>query len=303
MRGKFEGCLLGLAIGDAMGAIGIGENKESLAQKYGKIRDLVGGGSLNLEPGEYGQNGQMAVSVLESICTLRSFKPDNVAYRFVGWLKSHPKKVDEYTAHVLGRVRDGESWPEASEAASYDSSLPTLSGAGLIYSIPVGLYRVRYMDHLIADTVACTQTTQWDRRCTHAAVAVNLAISLLVQNESGFLGKLFKLAREKKLDSQVQNAIGQAIENAENEEFKTADNCLSLLTAGLKLVAKSVSFEEGLLIAANLGGAAPDRLGALTGALLGARFGRLDLPERWFIQLVGRDRIEVLAARLSEHAS
>jgi ADP-ribosyl-[dinitrogen reductase] hydrolase len=302
MRGKFEGCLLGLAIGDAMAAVGIGETKETIAQKYGKITNLLGGGRLNLEPGEYGQNGQMAVSVLESICTLRSFKPDNIAYRFVGWLKSRPRKVDIYTAHVLERVRDGESWPEASEAAAYDSALPTLSGAGLIYSIPVGLYRVRYVDRLISDTIASTQVTQWDRRCTHAAVAVNLAISLLVQNEAGFLGKLLKLAREKDLDGRVQEAIGQAIERQDTGEWKTNDNCLTILTEGLRIVASSHSIEEGLITAANLGGEAPDRLGALAGALLGARFGRLDLPESWFIQLVGRDRIEVLAARLSEHA-
>src|SRR5947208_17107606 len=129
MRNRYEGCLLALAIGDAMGAVGIGETRESIEQKWGQIKEPVGGGKLNLEPGEYTDEGQMMVSVLESICTQRAFKPDNIASRFVGWLKSRPKDIGHFTRHVLERMRAGERWQEASEGAARDSTLQTASSA------------------------------------------------------------------------------------------------------------------------------------------------------------------------------
>src|SRR5687768_10763789 len=114
MSGKFEGCLLGIALGDAMAAVGMGETRASIEQKWGSIKEPVGGGKLNLDPGEYTAEGQMMVSVLESICTLRSFNPNNIASRFVGWLNSHPKDIGTFTRHVLERIREGERWQEAS---------------------------------------------------------------------------------------------------------------------------------------------------------------------------------------------
>src|SRR5437660_418436 len=135
MRDKFEGCLLGLAIGDALAAIGKGETSSGIEKKYGQIRDLMGGGRLNLEPGEYTDEGHMMLSVLESICTLRSFKPNNIATRFVGWFNSRPKDIGKFTSHVLERMRDGERWEEASEGAAFDTTLQPAGSISIVYGV------------------------------------------------------------------------------------------------------------------------------------------------------------------------
>ncbi|KAF0248327.1 MAG: ADP-ribosylglycohydrolase, partial [bacterium] len=166
MRSRFEGCLLGLALGDAMAAIGIGETREAIAQKYGQIDGPRGGGKLNLDPGEYTDEGQMMVSVLESICTLRAFKPDNIAHRFVGWLNSHPKDMGHFTRHILERIRGGERWQEASEGAAYDSSMKVAGSASLVYGVPIGLLRCHNLDLLVADSITCSRITHWDECCT-----------------------------------------------------------------------------------------------------------------------------------------
>jgi ADP-ribosyl-[dinitrogen reductase] hydrolase len=300
MRAKYEACLLGLAIGDAMAAVGIGETRESIEKKYGQIKDLVGGGKLNLEPGEYTDEGQMMVSVLESICTLRAFKPDNIANRFIGWLKSRPKDIGQFTRHVLERMREGERWQEASEGAALDSTMQTAGSASLIYGVPVGLYRVNNLDKLIEDSMTVARITHWDDRCAHGSVIVNYTISLLARGEANPFAKVLEFARDK--DARILDALNK-VQQIKLEDLDTSGYAPATLQAAFWLLLNSQSFEGGILRAASLGGANPDAVAALAGAFLGAKFGRHALPERWVLQLIGHDRIEVLASRLFEHSA
>lgn len=297
MRSKFEGCLLGLALGDAMAAIGIGETREAIAQKYGQIDGPRGGGKLNLDPGEYTDEGQMMVSVLESICTQRAFKPDNIAYRFVGWLKSHPKDMGRFTRHVLERMLEGERWQEASEGAAYDTTLQVAGSASLIYGIPLGMLRWQKPDQLVTDSITCSRITHWDERCTHGSVIVNYIVSLLLKGETNPLSKVKDFARDK--DERLLEAISK-VDQLKFEDLDTSGYAPTTLQAALWFLVNSKSLESGLMQVATLGGESPDAVGALTGAFLGAKFGRSAISERWIFQLIGNDRIDVLSSRLYE---
>ncbi|MEW6733696.1 MAG: ADP-ribosylglycohydrolase family protein [Acidobacteriota bacterium] len=297
MRGKFEGCLLGLALGDALGAIGIGETATSIQQKYGQIKDLLGGGKLNLDPGEYTDESQMMVSVLESICTRHCFDPDNIAYRFVGWYKSRPKDISSFTSHVLKRMLEGERWQEASEGAAYDSTLEIAGSVSLVYGIPVGLYRYLNTNKLSEDSITCSRITHWDERCTHGSMIVNYAISLLVRDEPKIFDKVFEFAHDK--NRELVEALVK-VQELKIENLNTSDYAPTTLQAAFWILLNSQSLEGGLIRAANLGGAAPNAVAALAGAMLGAKFGRVAIPDSWLYKLIGRDRVEVLASRLYE---
>ncbi len=297
MRSRFEGCLLGLALGDAMAAIGIGETREAIAQKYGQIDGPRGGGKLNLDPGEYTDEGQMMVSVLESICTLRAFKPDNIAHRFVGWLNSHPKDMGHFTRHILERIRGGERWQEASEGAAYDSSMKVAGSASLVYGVPIGLLRCHNLDLLVADSITCSRITHWDECCTDGSVLVNYTLSLIVAGEKNPLAKVQDFARDK--DDRLQKALSK-VKEMKFEDLDTTGYAPSTLQAAFWFLLNSESLESGLKQVATLGGESPDAVGALTGAFLGAKFGRQAISEQWIFQLTGNDRIDVLASRLYE---
>lgn len=297
MRSKFEGCLMGLAIGDAMAAIGVGEKRTDVPLKYGQITSPRGGGKLNLEPGEYTNEGQMMVSVLESICTLRAFKPDNIASRFVGWLKSHPCQIDPFSQHVLERMRDGERWAEASESASFDTSLPVANSASLTYAIPVGLLWAGNPAKMNADTITCAHITQWDNRAVDGSLIVNYTINLLLKDEPNPWPKVLEFARDK--DERLMGAL-QEVSTLKYEDIDTSGYAPKTLQGAFWFLLNSKSYEEGIIKAASLGGDYPDAIGALAGAFLGAKFGRFEIPERWVIHLRGQDRIDVLASRLYE---
>ena len=69
------------------------------------------------------------------------------------------------------------------------------------------------------------------------------------------------------------------------------------LEAALWAFYHSSSFEEGALLAVNLGEDA-DTTGAVFGQLAGAYYGKAGIPSRWFDKLYDADEIQDLATRL-----
>jgi ADP-ribosylglycohydrolase len=73
------------------------------------------------------------------------------------------------------------------------------------------------------------------------------------------------------------------------------------LEAALWAFAKSTCFEDGALLAVNLGDDA-DTIGAIYGQLAGAFYGVDSIPERWRKKLAKLDVLESFANRLFEAA-
>ena len=57
---KVEGAIFGVAIGDALGATNEFKTKEQI-ERVGKVTEIIGGGWLNLEPGEITDDTQMTL--------------------------------------------------------------------------------------------------------------------------------------------------------------------------------------------------------------------------------------------------
>ena len=100
-RERYIGCLVGLAAGDALGAPLEFMAREEIAAAHGEVRDLIGGGWLNVEPGEYTDDTQMTVALAESIVARRRVDPADIARRFVGWAAGHPKDIGNLTRLAL----------------------------------------------------------------------------------------------------------------------------------------------------------------------------------------------------------
>ncbi len=79
--------------------------------------------------------------------------------------------------------------------------------------------------------------------------------------------------------------------------IKSSGYVIHTLEAAFWAVEKTGSFEEALLLAVNLGDDA-DTVGAVTGQLAGALYGRSGIPDRWLAKLAWRDRMERMAGAL-----
>lgn len=93
LKDKIAGAIYGFAVGDSVGATTEFMTKEKIKAKYGEVTKQLGGGWLDLEPGQVTDDTQMMLCVMDAVMQY----PDDVAMfqekcadNFVEWLDTNP---------------------------------------------------------------------------------------------------------------------------------------------------------------------------------------------------------------------
>src|SRR5687768_11222399 len=79
---RFRGCLLGLAVGDALGTT----LEFSQPGSFQPIKDIIGGGPFNLKPGEWTDDTSMALCLADSLIK-KGFDPVDQMERYCRWYR------------------------------------------------------------------------------------------------------------------------------------------------------------------------------------------------------------------------
>jgi ADP-ribosyl-[dinitrogen reductase] hydrolase len=283
---KFKGCILGLACGDALGGPLEFMSPQAIRSKYGRVVDMIGGGWLKLAPGEYTDDTQMTICIIDSIVDNDGVvSPEDVARRFLQWYKTKPKDVGSMTSLSISYLADGTQWHEAGRLAW--QVLQSAGNGGLMRSAPIGLLHYRNTHQLVLDSRRVCSITHYDPRCQESCAALNLAIAALTQNRQFSLNM-----NAVKLSPEVDRAVNATAPPTKNSGFT-----LDTLTTAFWALRSFDDFEEALISVINLGGDT-DTSGAVTGALMGAKGGLSAIPKRWLNTLQNRDRLENLATQL-----
>lgn len=83
---RYRGTLLGLACGDALGGPVEFMSREEIARRFPTgVREMSGGGWLNLAPGEVTDDTQMTLALAHSLAENDTLDMADVAARFVAW--------------------------------------------------------------------------------------------------------------------------------------------------------------------------------------------------------------------------
>jgi len=293
---QFAGCMLGLACGDALGATLEFLSRDEIRARYGQLRDIIGGGWLRLAPGEVTDDTQMATCIAESIVATGTVDGDDIARRFVDWLRSNPKDIGTTTRRALMYLDRGLSWQEAGERTYREAGGQGIGNAGVMRCAPVGLFRCNDLDRLIADTRLSSAITHADPLAQWAAVAVNVALRELLLNgqQPDFLERVAAVIEER--------AVAQAVRVVPllaADEVRSTGYALHTMQTALWCLTHHPTFEEAVIAAVNFGDDA-DTSGAVTGALAGAREGSGAIPARWLVILQPRDALRALAQGLHQ---
>jgi ADP-ribosyl-[dinitrogen reductase] hydrolase len=84
------GAYLGLAVGDALGGTVEFMTRREIEHKYGVHSRMIGGGWLNLKPGQVTDDTGMALALGRALITSGGYDGEAVADSFVAWLKTKP---------------------------------------------------------------------------------------------------------------------------------------------------------------------------------------------------------------------
>src|SRR5512135_1087611 len=78
---RFRGCLLGLAIGDAVGTSVEFQKRGT----FTPVTDMAGGGPFGLEPGQWTDDTSMALCLANSLTECGEFDGDDQMQRYLRW--------------------------------------------------------------------------------------------------------------------------------------------------------------------------------------------------------------------------
>lgn len=316
IQDSYRGALIGAAVGDALGATVDRLTRSEVKEKYGVHREIVGGGRLKLEPGEAGDDTGLALAVAESLAKNGNFDLRDIALRMAEYEKS------EGTGHGLGPITSAvlpNLKPKGKDIFSaakkvYQQQGDDTDGSGCIARVaPVGMLRRVQFKELVTETIDVCRLTHVDQRCVDACIAFNFGVSYLTSGKdpSKLLFKTWRFLADNRESKEYKELYGEealpaerdmvkalkAVNTISYDDLKANGQALETTQAAYWLTLNAIDFEEGLVRAVNLGGDAAT-LGAVAGALLGARFGEQAIPERWLDSLKKREELEKVADRL-----
>lgn len=297
-RAHFVGCLVGLAVGDALGAPLEFMPREEIAATFGEVRDLIGGGWLNVEPGEYTDDTQLALAIAESIVRSGRIEPPEIAARFVGWLHTGPKDVGNLTRTAIRYHEQGVPWQEVGARIVAEFPGGSAGNGSLMRCAPVGLFHAHRPTALIRDSTIVSEITHANPLSVWGSVAVNLAIVEFLHGQSE--GAIERVAGQIPVHEVAETV--RAAAKLPRRAIRSGGYVLETLSAAFWALAQGDTFEEVLVAAVNLGGDA-DTVGAVAGALAGARDGASAIPERWMRQLRDAEHLADLGLALHRLAS
>ena len=294
---RFQGSMIGLAIGDALGGPTEFMTKEAIVAEHGLVTDMVGGGWLDLEPGEYTDDTQMAVAMAESIVKKKGFEANDVADRFVDWLNTDPKDVGNLTRSSLEIRRVGVGAEAAGEIPWKLSGFENAGNGSVMRSAPVALLGAfRPEGERVLMAKASSAVSHADPRCTWGTAAIAQGVALLMEGKSG---------------AEVTDAVASWLEdkspmlaqsladtkNMKLEDVRTSGYVVHTVQAAFWALQHATDYVDGIVKVSNLG-EDTDTAGATAGILLGARFGIDGIPQSWRSKLQNASKLEGLADKI-----
>lgn len=273
---RFRGVLLGLAVGDALGAPLEFQPARSPANY---LTEMVGGGWQKLAPGEWTDDTQQALCIVESLLTKRVFDPDDIARRFVVWMQSHPKDIGLHTQGVLNAIAQGASWEEASREIQAENPDSATNGS-LMRCAPLALFFCRHPDYAASLSPVLSRITHAHPDCEWACVFLNVAIVALLSGMGRTEAVEYAYNACDGASQALKDRIGLAM--LPTCEVTPTGYVLDTLEVALWSFLHTNTFEEALIDAVNRG-EDTDTVGAVVGALAGARYGMSHIPERWLL--------------------
>ena len=301
---RYRGCMLGLAVGDAVGTT----LEFRPPGSFLPIDDLVGGGPFGLRPGEWTDDTSMALCLAESLVEREGFDPLDQMQRYVRWYRQGYLSSNGRCFDIGNTVRQALERFERTGDAQAGFADPSSAGNGALMRLaPVPLYFAANPALAIERCGDSSRTTHGARASVDAcrffgALIVGAARgaskeALLAPGFSPLPGywALRPLAPE------IDEIAAGSFKRRRPPEIRGTGYVVKSLEAALWAFHSSSSFREGCLMAANLGDDA-DTTAAIYSQLAGAYYGAGGIPGEWLARLARRDLIESLAVRLYEQA-
>lgn len=298
---KIAGGLLGVAVGDALGATTEFMTVPDIKKKYNaQHREIVGGGWLNLKAGEVTDDTQMTLCIADAIIECEKIRQSKtgevylktlektIGRNFLKWYRSNPKDVGKTVSLAL--VSYKSSWSKAAQRAHFLMNDQSAGNGTLMRTLPVVL---AYDDARIMEQVTVMQSkmTHYDDLASEACLIYNRIAQRLLNQTEGFTLK--QQIKELVTGTRYESILKR---DPEGDPYAYVVNTFLWV---LRALYKTNSFEDALVILANRGHDS-DTTCAIAGGLAGIYYGLEGIPTRWTDKIIDLEKILDTAEALLE---
>ena len=308
MKNKYRGCLLGAAIGDALGKQNEGLERGDILKRgfitdYGKAP--AGCPAEYLGVGEYTDDTEQMLLLANSLLECRGFDGNDFAGRIARWgqdtMENPLRKnlVGPSSSAAILKLISGTGWRESG------SDIPSCGSAMRV--APIGLF---YSDPDVVEEKAALSSLPTHK--SDAAIAGAVAVAVAVRCAVSGMDCHDIIREASKRASKYDSELGEKIEKSYRIKDSSPDDAFAELGTSY-LVNETVPSafycfsrhfdnpEKAITEALNAGGDT-DSIACITGAMCGAVHGAGALPDRWVTGLCNCKKVERVAGLLLENS-
>jgi ADP-ribosylglycohydrolase len=297
LTGRFTGCIVGFAVGDALGMPTQFLTRDQIRRYYGKsiagfTKAHPGHASDSLVQGSYTDDTQMMLATAESLIECRGMDAARQAEALLSWYANAAPHRTPMRANIRAckHLSAGRPWTKSGVFSG---------GCGAAVRMPpIGLFFFRCPEALIRSALDACMMTHTDPRAKAASVAVAYLVARLVQtNEKSSPGEQVLETADKvaSLDQDMAAMLRWVTQmlhlNPEEALFEigTSSDAIEAIPAATYCFLKYPRHFQNAVLAAVNAGDASDSIAALTGSMVGAYAGIEAIPRQWQVEVENPD--------------
>lgn len=307
LTNNLRGMLVGLAMGDALGAPVEFMDRDS----FPPVTNYQDGGPHRLKAGQWTDDTSMALCTAASLIHCGKMDADDQLTRYLRWYRDGYMSSTGVCFDIGNQTRKELELFELRGSFSQLSALRELqvdngrAGNGALMRLAPVV--IKYHDDLAQALNAAelnSQLTHMDQRCVDAnkVLAYFMIKSLDGPSKNELLRPSGITAVLGRLHPDVSSIVGGSYKVLQRSDVQSTGYVIHSLEAALWAFYNSDSFEEGVRLAVNLGGDT-DTIGAIYGQLAGAYWGYDAIPHNWVKDLYQYEKIVLMADLLNQGLS
>jgi poly(ADP-ribose) glycohydrolase ARH3 len=300
---RFQGALLGVAIGDALGAPLEGRPMRDRASLATWVSDPP-------HPLRYTDDTHMTLATASSLVECRGFDAEHMAQAMAAQYERQPwRGYGAGPPHVFREMRHGRRWEDA--ARELFGGTGSFGNGAAMRVTPIGLLHYREPKRAAEVARAAAQITHGHPVGQDGAGIVAAAVAEIVSlspdeglEPRRLLARMRDHTRTRRFRDLLDAAesLGPADEHTVVQVLGNGIEAhRSVATALYAFLRHHHSFQDAILFALSLGGDA-DTIASMTGALAGAAHGASLIPVVWAERVEGREELLTLAEQLLDLA-
>lgn len=288
---RYRGSLLGLAVGDALGA----PVEFMRPGTFDPVTEMRGGGPHGLMPGEWTDDTSMALCLAESLIECRGFDAVDQLQRYVRWWRKGHLSSTGMCFDIGITTRAALAAFESSGEPSGLTSPDTAGNGSIMRLAPVPMFYAMNMEDAIEFAGQSSMTTHASEEAVSACryMAAVIARALRGSDKDSILEPL----KVRNLADGVKRVAFGSFRIFNPPQIRGSGFVVESLEAALWAFHHTDNFADGASMAISLG-EDTDTTAAVYGQIAGAHYGANAIPDRWANAVVRKDLIIDFADQL-----